>query len=191
MSVCVALGLKKQLTLTIQYTRLWKVFSKTKVWYHPLKYNIPRTPQLPAIEEFYFISAKHSLAVPEPLEDIITKDRVTEGLILFIYSRLATGSDESSVSRLDPWRADFNANVSIDWSTTHKEAWTQKASTNLKPVPYDWPMRTCVTPVRLNTVYITAEYLTCVSMGRGSRCTYYTLWLRVGWNETDLGRSDE
>lgn len=74
------------------------------------------------IKEFYFICTKPSL------EEIITKECTLIGLISLIYNLMAARSNESAASKLDPWRADLNENISNDnWNIACKEAQTQTA----------------------------------------------------------------
>lgn len=120
-----------------------------------LVYNIPRKHFFKYLQlrSFIFSMQNQSLKIPElsSLEDIITKNCNSKGLISLMYNWLASGSKETSSDKLETWRANLNEEISKDnWNLACKEAQTQTARTNLKLLQYNWLMQTYITPVKMN-----------------------------------------
>ena len=69
------------------------------------------------------------------LEEIATNNHKNTGWISSIYNWLASGSDETSASKLDTWRAELRTDISDD---DCKETQTHTANTILKLHQYNY-----------------------------------------------------
>lgn len=102
-----------------------------------LKFNMSkkRFSKYLQLRSFIFSMQNQSLKIPSlsSLEEVITKDCRSSGLIALIYSWLASGSKEASASKLHACGADLKVNISgKEWSVACEEAQTQTANTALK-----------------------------------------------------------
>ena len=81
-----------------------------------LVHNIPKKHFFKYLQLRSFISSmqNQSLVIPalSSLEEIITKNCNSNGLISLIYNWLASGSKETSISKLDAGRADLKEDIS-------------------------------------------------------------------------------
>lgn len=145
-----------------------------------LIHNIPNKHFFKYLQLRSFISCmqNQSLAIPplSSLEEIITKNCNSNGLISLIYNWLASGSSETSIPKLVEWRADLKEDISDDdWSTICKQAQTQTANTNLKLIQYKWLMRTYTTPVKLNK-YNSIIPDTCFKCNEAQGTLIHCIW---------------
>ena len=119
-----------------------------------LKYDIPRKHLFLFLQLRSFISSmqNHSeLPALSSVEEFMNYNCNSKGLISQLYNWLASGSSDTSQSRLDALWADLEEDISDEeWNIACLEAQTQTASTNLKLLQFNWLMRTYITPVKLN-----------------------------------------
>ena len=72
-------------------------------------------------------------------------------MLVVFYNWLASGSTESTTSKLELWKVGLSEGISEDeWRQVCKNAQKQLGNVSLKLLQYNWLMQTYITPVKLN-----------------------------------------
>lgn len=90
-------------------------------------YSFPQKPFLKYLQVKYFIMSKYKQNVSERalshLENVILQSPVGRGRISLFYTALLTDDKESTIDKLDAWRADVQEQIQeVVWETAGLKA---------------------------------------------------------------------